>query len=134
MCSSDLFDVLGASRPPLTVPEPLGEEPLIVRNLRDTLAGISGAESLPPERLQEAWNDALKFRDDALAAFRLGYMSLPQRAMAEQLTAACNATIARRLEQLPSGTPVPEELERLRASQAGTYYANLSVFRSAPDT
>jgi arginine decarboxylase len=129
-----VFDVLGASRPPLTVPEPLGEEPLIVRNLRDTLAGISGAESLPPERLQEAWNDALKFRDDALAAFRLGYMSLPQRAMAEQLTAACNATIARRLEELPSGTPVPEELERLRASQAGTYYANLSVFRSAPDT
>jgi arginine decarboxylase len=129
-----VFDVLGASRPPLAVPEPLAEEPLIVRNLRDTLAGISGAEALPPERLQEAWNDALKFRDDALAAFRLGYMSLPQRAMAEQLTAACNATIARRLEELPAGTPVPEELERLRATLAGTYYANLSVFRSAPDT
>ena len=129
-----VFDVLGASRPPLSVPEPAAEEPLIVRNLRDTLAGVSGSEPLPPERLQEAWNDALKFRDDALAAFRLGYMSLPERAMAEQLTSACSATIARRLEDLPAGTPVPEELERLRASQAGTYYANLSVFRSAPDT
>ena len=129
-----VFDVLGASRPPLSVPEPGAEEPLIVRNLRDTLAGVSGAEPLPPERLQEAWNDALKFRDDALAAFRLGYMSLPQRAMAEQLTSACSTTIARRLKALPDGTPVPEELERLRASQAGTYYANLSVFRSAPDT
>jgi len=129
-----VFDVLGASRPPLSVPEPGAEEPLIVRNLRDTLAGVSGADPLPPERLQEAWNDALKFRDDALAAFRLGYMSLPQRAMAEQLTSACSTTIARRLKALPDGTPVPEELERLRASQAGTYYANLSVFRSAPDT
>jgi len=129
-----VFDVLGASRPPLSVPEPAAEEPLIVRNLRDTLAGVSGSEPLPPERLQEAWNDALKFRDDALAAFRLGYMSLPERAMAEQLTSACSTTIARRLEALPAGTPVPEELERLRASQSGTYYANLSVFRSAPDT
>jgi arginine decarboxylase len=129
-----VFDVLGSSRPPLSVPEAAAEEPLIVRNLRDTLAGVGGSEPQPLERLQEAWNDALKFRDDALAAFRLGYMSLPQRAMAEQLTSACSATIAWRLEHLPAGTPVPEELERLRASQAGTYYANLSVFRSAPDT
>jgi len=129
-----VFNVLGASRPPITAPEPGDQEPLIVRNLRDTFAGVSGNEPLPPERLQEAWNDALKFRDDALAAFRLGYMSLPERAIAEQLTSACSATIAGRLEDLPAGTPVPEELERLRASQAGTYYANLSVFRSAPDT
>ena len=129
-----VFNVLGASRPPIAVPEPADQEPLIVRNLRDTFAGVSGNEPLPPERLQEAWNDALKFRDDALAAFRLGYMSLPERAIAEQLTSACSATIAGRLEDLPAGTPVPEELERLRASQASTYYANLSVFRSAPDT
>ena len=129
-----VFNVLGASRPPITAPEPGDQEPLIVRNLRDTFAGVSGNEPLPPERLQEAWNDALKFRDDALAAFRLGYMSLPERAIAEQLTSACSATIAGRLEHLPAGTPVPEELERLRASQANTYYANLSVFRSAPDT
>ncbi len=129
-----VFNVLGASRPPITAPEPGDQEPLIVRNLRDTFAGVSGNESLPPERLQEAWNDALKFRDDALAAFRLGYMSLPERAIAEQLTSACSASIAGRIEELPAGTPVPEELERLRASQAGTYYANLSVFRSAPDT
>ena len=129
-----VFNVLGASRPPITVPEAVDQEPLIVRNLRDTFAGVSGNEPLPPERLQEAWNDALKFRDDALAAFRLGYMSLPERAIAEQLTSACSATIAGRLEDLPAGTPVPEELERLRASQASTYYANLSVFRSAPDT
>ena len=129
-----VFNVLGASRPPITAPEPGDQEPLIVRNLRDTFAGVSGNEPLPPERLQEAWNDALKFRDDALAAFRLGYMSLPERAIAEQLTSACSASIAGRLEELPAGTPVPEELERLRASQANTYYANLSVFRSAPDT
>jgi arginine decarboxylase len=33
-----------------------------------------------------------------------------------------------------SPSPVPEELRRLPASLASTYYANVSVFRSAPDT
>jgi len=132
-----VFDVLGASRPPIGVPEPQDNEPLVVRNLRDTLAGVverSADGGGQPERLQEAWNDALKFRDDALAAFRLGYMTLPERAMAEQLTWACSDAIARRLEELPPECPIPEDLARLRASLAGTYYANLSVFRSAPDT
>ncbi|MFM7674739.1 MAG: arginine decarboxylase, partial [Synechococcus sp.] len=109
------------------------------RNLRDTLAGItdqqnasSGGEDVPPlERLQEAWNDAIKFRADALAAFRLGYLSLPERARAEQLSWACAETIAR---QLPADGPIPEDLRALRAALASTYYANLSVFRSAPDT
>jgi arginine decarboxylase len=87
-----------------------------------------------PERLQEAWNDALKFKDDALAAFRLGYLSLPDRAKAEQLTWACCQAIAERLEAMANETLIPEELRGLPAALAGTYYANLSVFRSAPDT
>ncbi|MEA5475403.1 biosynthetic arginine decarboxylase [Synechococcus sp. CCY9201] len=152
-----VFDVLGRSGVPGTVPPPQENEPLIVRNLRDTLAGITGvvqgrdseakAEApgldttaattaepgdVPPlERLQEAWNDAIKFRDDALAAFRLGYLSLPERAMAEQLSWACAEAIA---GQLPASGPIPEDLRALRAALASTYYANLSVFRSAPDT
>jgi len=132
-----VFDVLGSSGPPMVVPPLQEQEPLVVRNLRDTLAEVSPtaeADPLPLERLQEAWNDALKFRDDALAAFRLGFMGLPERAKAEQLAWACSDAIARRLQQLPGDLPIPEELERLRASQACTYYANLSVFRSAPDT
>jgi arginine decarboxylase len=132
-----VFDVLGSSRPPMTVPAPQEQEPLVVRNLRDTLAAVEApgdGDPQAPERLQEAWNDALKFRDDALAAFRLGYMGLRERAMAEQLTWACSDAIARRLEELPADLPIPEDLNRLRSSLACTYYANLSVFRSAPDT
>ncbi|MEB3331517.1 MAG: biosynthetic arginine decarboxylase [Synechococcaceae cyanobacterium] len=132
-----VFDVLGAGALPGAVPEPVAEEPLILRNLRDTHAGLMALadnDDQLPERLQEAWNDALKFKDDALAAFRLGYLSLPQRAMAEQLTWACCQAIAERLSHLPSAANVPEELRSLPAVLAGTYYANLSVFRSAPDT
>jgi arginine decarboxylase len=144
-----VFDVLGAGSVPGDVPEPEEGEPLVLRNLRETYKGI-GKEShgdlsavdptgpidqaAGPERLQEAWNDALKFKDDALAAFRLGYLGLPDRAKAEQLTWACCQAIAERLEAMPHETLIPEELRVLPAALAGTYYANLSVFRSAPDT
>lgn len=135
-----VFDVLGAGALPGGVPEPVAAEPLILRNLRDTQAAImangdaDAAIAPSVERLQEAWNDALKFKDDALAAFRLGYLSLPERARAEQLTWACCQAIASQLETMPPDTAIPEELKALASALAGTYYANLSVFRSAPDT
>jgi arginine decarboxylase len=110
------------------VPPSEAGEALILRNLRETYAGITATNGA--ERLQEAWNDALKFKDDALAAFRLGYLSLPERARAEQLTWACCQAIAQRLPTVG----VPDELKGLQAALASTYYANLSVFRSAPDT
>ncbi len=129
-----VFDVLGSSALPASIPDSAAEEPLTVRNLRETLTTIQGLPDTTDARLvrlQEAWNDALKFKQDALAAFRLGYMGLPDRATAEQLTWACADAIAR---QLPEQGAVPEELSALRSALAGTYYANLSIFRSAPDT
>ena len=119
-----VFNVLGSGGVVDAIPPALEGEPLIVRNLRDTLAGISA------ENLQEAWNDARKFKDDAHSAFRLGYLSLGDRGRAEQLYWACCWAIAR---QLPA-TGVPEDLRNLQAALASTYYANLSIFRSAPDT
>jgi arginine decarboxylase len=135
-----VFDVLGAEgqdpgrESTGMPPSATAGEPLILRNLRDTLSAVESATEL--EQLQEAWNDALKFKDDALAAFRLGYLNLPQRAVAEQLTAACGRRIAARLPQLSAAaaSPAPEELRQLPAALAATYYANLSIFRSAPDT
>ena len=61
-------------------------------------------------------------------------LSLPDRAKAEQLTWACCQAIASRLEAIENKSTIPEELLVLPAALAGTYYANLSVFRSAPDT
>ncbi|MFN9547932.1 MAG: biosynthetic arginine decarboxylase [Cyanobacteriota bacterium] len=138
-----VFDVLGCSQPPaqltLALNSPVGEEPLIVRNLRDTLAQIATAAMGEPahpascESLQEAWNDAIKFKEDALTAFRLGYLGLRERALAEALYWACGLAIAQRLAKLPADTSIPEDLRGLRAALASTYSANLSVFRAAPD-
>jgi len=129
-----VFNVLGSAQVPAALPAGSGSEPLTVRNLRETLAGITATPAGNDgslSRLQEAWNDAIKFKDDALAAFRLGYLSLPERAMAEQLTWACATAI---VDRLPRSSAIPDDLKSLRAALAGTYYANISVFRSAPDT
>ena len=129
-----VFDVLGCSRTPDEEPASTDNEPLPVRNLRDTLQHIrtvDGNDNLAMSLLQESWNDAVKFRDDALAAFRLGYIRLEQRAMAEQLTWCCAREINQRL---PNDGPIHEDLRGLQRAMACTYYANLSVFRSAPDT
>jgi len=129
-----VFNVLGRSAMPCATPPPQPEEPLTVRNLRNTLTSIltpGSEEAGELARLQEAWNDAIKFKEDALDAFRLGYLSLPERAMAEQLTWACAEAI---VDRLPPQSAIPEDLHNLRAALAGIYYANLSVFRSAPDT
>jgi len=138
-----IFDVLGTGTLPRTIPTLRESEPLTVRNLRETLNTLTTIENqlkeaqpesstikIKLEKLQEAWNDAIKFKEDALAAFRLGYLSLSDRAIAEQLAWACADKISK---QLPA-TGIPAELSDLRAALAKTYYANLSIFRSAPDT
>ena len=119
-----VFDVLSTGRVNAVVPPSQEEEPLLVRNLRELLATVT------PENLQEAWHDAVKFKDDALSAFRLGYLSLSDRGTAEQLYWACCRTIANHL----GNQPVPADLQPITTALAATYYANLSIFRSAPDT
>ena len=126
-----VFNVLGSSRAPDGEPQPEDDEPLPVANLRETLQRIRQLDSTELSLLQEAWNDAIKFRDDALTAFRLGYLRLNQRAMAEQLSWTCAKEISARL---PTDKPIHDDLRGLQGALAWTYYANLSVFRSAPDT
>ena len=129
-----VFNVLGTGGLPQANPSQGSEEPLIVRNIRDTLKGIKeeSAIDIPDiNKLQEAWNDALKFKSDALDAFRLGYLNLTDRSVAEQLTWACARAIH---EKLPKDTNLPEDLQALSKVLAQSYYANISIFRSAPDT
>ncbi|WP_320666649.1 biosynthetic arginine decarboxylase [Prochlorococcus sp. MIT 1307] len=129
-----LFNVLGTGSVPAEDPPPKHDEALIVQNLRGTLKYIQKipkTSDVDSSKLQEAWNDAIKFKDDALTAFRLGYLGLPERAIAEQLTWACAKAL---VERLPQCDLIPEELKTLRYALSATYYANLSIFRSAPDT
>jgi arginine decarboxylase len=122
-----VFDVLEASEV-LTgqAPEPLEPDaPKVLRDLADVYSNIV------PDRLQEVYNDTLELRDEATTLFTLGYLSLADRGRAERLVLCCCEKIlqeARRLEH------PPEELVRLEEQLADTYYANFSVFQSAPDS
>ncbi len=121
-----VFDVLGTSEVVSAQPQPATEdEDLIIRNLWEAY------ESITSDNCQEAYNDALKFKDDAISAFRLGYLSLTARARAEQMYWACCEkiqAIARTLD------PAPDGLAELEAAMSAIYYVNLSIFQSAPDT
>lgn len=66
-----LFNVLGTNAVSSEIPNATRNECLIVSNLRDTLRNLhelSKASNVDSSQLQEAWNDAIKFKDDALIA------------------------------------------------------------------
>jgi arginine decarboxylase len=121
-----VFDVLGTSDVPSETPPPLEEkEHLIIRNLWETYSTIN------VENYQEAYNDAIQFNEEAKSLFNLGYLSLTQRARAEQLYWVCCQKI---LEIARTQDYVPDDLEDLEKTMASIYYVNLSVFQSVPDS
>ncbi len=121
-----IFDVLSTSEvanPPL---EPVdADAPAVIYNLYDTY------ESITTDNIQEMYNDATQFKDEALSLFTFGYLSLPERARAERIYWACCHRIRSIMNRLEA---VPEELEELEKIMAAMYYVNLSVFQSAPDS
>tara|TARA_B100000700_G_C15060000_1_gene865140 strand:+ start:4656 stop:6593 length:1938 start_codon:yes stop_codon:yes gene_type:complete len=129
-----IFNILSKSSVPSSVPDIDEDESIILKNLRETLNQINRINKAKPidcRKLQESWNDALKFKNDALSAFSLGFLNLSQRANAEELTGACAKALT---ELIPFCESTSEELKELKGTLAWTYYANLSIFRSAPDT
>ncbi|QFZ91929.2 biosynthetic arginine decarboxylase [Synechococcus elongatus] len=121
-----VFDVLGSSEVPRSESEPPQEaDSAIVRTLYEVL------EAIAPDNLQECYHDAFKLKEDAISAFRLGYLNLTERAKAERLFWSCCHRIQELLQQLDR---IPEDLEDLERVMASIYYVNLSVFQSAPDT
>ena len=73
---------------------------------------------------QEAYNDAKQLKQEARSLFKLGCLSLEQRAQADVLyDSVCQQVLA-------FGPQLPKEL---KLSLPTIYNVNLSVFRSAPD-
>jgi len=101
------------------------ELPQPVKDLFDAFRSVSR------RRLVECYHDALTARDQVLQMFNLGLLSLEFRGLAERLFWATCAKIrdsCRRLER------EPEELEGLESILSDTYFCNVSVFQSLPDS
>ncbi|MBF2079927.1 MAG: biosynthetic arginine decarboxylase [Synechococcales cyanobacterium T60_A2020_003] len=121
-----VFDVLSSNEVPSTPPELVEEkEHLIIRNLFETY------QSIRVENYQEMFHDATQFKEEAISLFNFGYLSLTERARAEQLYWACCHKILAIVRQQEY---VPDDLEDLEKIMASIYYINLSVFQSAPDS
>jgi arginine decarboxylase len=122
-----VFNVLGvagmgeADVPP--EPPADAEQPLI--DLQETYRGLTA------KNLLESYHDAQQALDQALNLFSLGYLSLEQRCIAENLYWA----ISRKIQKLASELDYfPEELEGIDAMLSDTYFCNFSLFQSMPDS
>lgn len=120
-----IFDVLNTRENSQGVGEAILEDDnLIIRNLWETYQLIN------LENYQEMYHDAIQFKEEAISLFNFGYLSLTERAKAEQLYFACCQKIYDLIHQQES---LPCDLKNLEKIIASIYYTNLSIFRSVPD-
>ncbi|MFN5514345.1 MAG: biosynthetic arginine decarboxylase [Cyanobacteriota bacterium] len=120
-----IFDVLATNQINPQLPKIEEKEHLIVRNLRETW------ETISVDNYQEAYHDAVQFKEEAISLFNFGYLTLKERASAEQLYWACCQKI---LDICRQQDYVPDDLEDLELNLSSIYYVNMSVFQSAPDS
>lgn len=121
-----IFEALGSSEVnPILPPKPDYKEHLVLRNLREAYNTIT------PENYQETYHDAVEFKDEAISLFNLGYLSLGDRAHAEELYWSCCQKIFSIIQHQDS---IPEDFEELWQNMASLYYVNLSIFQSVPDS
>ena len=125
--SALVFNVLGVSGMgeadvPSELP-PEAEQPLI--DLLETDRNLSAKNML------ESYHDAQQALDQALNLFSLGYLSLEQRCIAENLYWSISRKIQKQARELDY---FPEELEGIEAMLSDTYFCNFSLFQSMPDS
>ncbi len=103
------------------VPDP----PRAVEEVLDALSSVRD------HRLLESYHDAVQAREEALTLFRVGLLDIEMRALVDRLFWSTCLEINRLSRDLD---PMPEELQELEHSLSDTYFCNLSVFQSLPDS
>jgi len=83
------------------------------------------------DNLQEIFNDASQFKEQAINAFKLRVISLEELAKIETLYWQIMKTVQLRLKDAEF---VPEEMQELDFALSSQYLCNFSVFQSAADT
>jgi arginine decarboxylase len=99
------------------------EQPLV--DLLETYHSVTQRNAV------ESYHDAQQALDMAMNLFSGGYLSLEQRAHAENVFWA----ICEKINKLCSGMDdVPEDLQALEDMLSDTYFCNFSLFQSIPDS
>lgn len=100
-------------------------EYMLVKNMRE----MHGWE-MTEENYQEIYNEAIQLKDQGLAAFNLGVISLQDRAVLETLYWQI---IDRMMKLIQNIEYVPEHILELENDLSPQYLCNFSVFQSAAD-
>jgi arginine decarboxylase len=116
----DVNEVVVGKTPPVVDKS----EPPVIHQLAETWRSVSR------KNFQEAYHDALGFKEEATNLFNVGLLDLRGRARVDQLFWGCCDAILKVIRDLDY---VPDDLEGLQKGLADTYYGNFSVFQSAPD-
>lgn len=131
-----VFDVLGKTsfdthEIPPTIEEAAGDRP--AEELPQPLWDLYAARAAIAEgrRLEEALHDATQAHEEAMNLFRLGYMGLAERGLAERLYWRICADVLRGATE---SEEQPEELGTLADQMSDIYFCNLSIFQSLPDS
>lgn len=119
-----VIDTISTSFPDNPIPKKTGEH-ILVENMREIM------ELLDEENYQEIYNDALENKAEAINAFKLGILSLEERATVETIF----WKIAERINTILAKSDfVPEGLSGLEYITSPQYLCNFSVFQSLPDS
>jgi len=109
-----------------TIPSDLPENtPEIIVNMMEVL------KSLNIRNLQECYNDALYYRDQIRQMFKVGDLSLRQRALGDLIFWNIIHMVSDFTKDLKF---IPKDLTDIDIALSDTYYANFSVFQSLPDS
>lgn len=114
----DELDVMEMSDP---------SEPVVC--LLDTLSRVEG-QDYKTSRIQESYNDAVYYREEARREFRAGKINLREKAVAENICLKILGIIANLVDKMDRP---PIELMNVRDSLSDIYFGNFSVFQSLPD-
>jgi arginine decarboxylase len=104
--------------------EETADEPEVVKEMRYL------AQNLTSKNLLEHFHDALSRKEEALSMFKLGILSLEDKAKIEHLFWQICKVIHKNAAGLKY---VPDEVEALSKHLADQYLCNFSVFQSMPD-
>lgn len=104
--------------------KPEGGLPPVIENFYEIYSSVSR------KNFQESYHDAIHAKEEALTLFKLGYLSLEMRSLAERIFWGICQKILRYVRELDY---VPDELEGLEKAMSDTYFCNFSVFQSVPD-
>jgi arginine decarboxylase len=125
--SALVFDVLGThsfdrEEAPAAIPE---DTPAPVHELFEEYRDLN------KKNATESYHDAVEQMERVLQLFKLGHMTLEQRALGERLFWAFGRKLQRLVKEMDH---VPEELQSLDTMLSDTYFCNFSVFQSMPDS